>query len=303
MDEECYNTSSWLEIHKCIKVCLPLLPEECTDFHGSRLREDRFDFFRNCAIAVVVVSILRILAVELMDKIYFYTFDLKEKQRRKASSKTVKCFTFLYFLYIGLRIAVKSKVWSDEGRRIMPSSMEELEFTDLQYYYYMCYIGWYGHRSLTHVMEYTQSDWLAMSLHHAITTGLVIISYIYDYGHFGTAVMVLNDAADISLAGAKMLKYLGYETAGTCFMVSLVFTWGYPRLYLYWKYIVFTAVVLTTNEATLSYEGTTCIMLLLALYCLYLMWYWMILRVFYRRLSKGVLEDHRSEAEGDKKNQ
>merc|ERR1719499_495279 len=102
---------------KCVRMCLP--GTECNMDSTSRYRDDSATFYQHSLYAIIIVSLARVVLVEAMDTLLLYTMKLKYKMRRKASGKAIKCFFFLYCLYVGARIAVKSPIWTEEGRRLL----------------------------------------------------------------------------------------------------------------------------------------------------------------------------------------
>ncbi len=50
-----------------------------------------------------------------------------------------------------------------------------------------------------------------MTLHHAVTSSLVLSSYLFHVTRVGNVVLIIMDTADVFLTLAKCLKYLKYN--------------------------------------------------------------------------------------------
>lgn len=148
-----------------------------------------------------------------------------------------------------------------------------------------------------------------MLTHHIITISLMAMSYRMNYTRIGNAVLVLMDPADIMLAIAKMLKYLGFHTLCDAQFGVFVLVWFvtrnllYPRLlwsvihdpqkYIRYKWRPSKDLFFTVNVQRVY------IVFLGALQLLLIMWFVMIIKVIVNVLRGGPAEDSRSDDEDE----
>ncbi|KAI0026964.1 longevity assurance proteins LAG1/LAC1 [Vararia minispora EC-137] len=99
--------------------------------------------------------------------------------------------------------------------------------------YYLWEIAFYCHSVLTLNAEARRKDHWQMFTHHVITIALMILSYAYNFTRVGCFIMFIMDSCDLILPFAKMLRYLGYQTACDIAFVVFMLTWLYTRHYLF----------------------------------------------------------------------
>jgi ceramide synthetase len=56
------------------------------------------------------------------------------------------------------------------------------------------------------LFEPRRKDFIQMELHHALTFGLVVLSYFWGWNRVGFVIMLLLDPADVPLHAAKICK-------------------------------------------------------------------------------------------------
>jgi hypothetical protein len=110
----------------------------------------------------------------------------------------------------------------------------------------------------------------------------------------GVLIMLLHDANDIFMEGAKLAKYGQRETAAVACFGTFAVTWLLTRL-LFFPLVVIRSVVMESrtyvplgNTIWAVFSGLLCT--LLALHCY---WYALILRVAYTQLTMGEADDVR----------
>ena len=70
------------------------------------------------------------------------------------------------------------------------------------------------------LLEKKRKDFVEMMLHHFMTSGLVISSFLFNFTRVGTAILVEQDFADIFLPLAKMFKYAKWNKVGIYIFVQ-----------------------------------------------------------------------------------
>lgn len=186
-------------------------------------------------------------------------------------------------------------------------------------FYYQIELGCYLHQ--LHWTEVSRSDAFEMILHHCITITLIVSSYLQNFTRVGSSILLVHDFADIFLEVGKCFNYTSKtpeykawaskitDALFAAFALSFLVT----RLILYPRFMVYS--VLVEAPAILGmWPGywLTSIMLS-ALQCLHVFWFYLIARMAYRimivgEVEKDVRSDDEEEAEvveddreGDKK--
>ncbi|KAI0566045.1 ceramide synthase [Gracilaria domingensis] len=161
-----------------------------------------------------------------------------------------------------------------------------------------------------------RADFAELCLHHFVTLGMVIVSYLYSYVRVGIVIVALHDLGDIFLYSAKFLHYLGLSGLDTAVFSMFAVTFYVTRLVLFSRLVHMICVeTLQTVVAEASFNkwamyydtyilhyvffvafaGT-----LLVLHCF---WFTLILKMIYRELFEGKkISEHgdiRSDGEGD----
>ena len=141
-----------------------------------------------------------------------------------------------------------------------------------------------------------------MMLHHCVTVGLVLGSYVTDELNIGLIVLFVHDASDIVLDLMKMANYLkvedthGFFVTEICF-VSCVISWAYLRLYKF-PCIIYYGVWLGIAEhcshvvGSNNWEAVTntnfaapALILLSTLVVLHIYWFTLLIRIAIKLLT------------------
>jgi len=172
--------------------------------------------------------------------------------------------------------------------------------------YYQVELGCYMHQLMW--TEVSRSDALEMIAHHLITIALIVISYLTNYMRFGVSVLFLHDLADVVLESAKVLNYISKakEHKWLSTIVDGLFgvfavTFFVTRLVLFPRYILY--VICVDGWAIYGCEWGGCyffIGFLMALQCLHIFWFYLIMRMVVKMVFVGTIEkDERSDDEDD----
>ena len=93
-------------------------------------------------------------------------------------------------------------------------------------------------------LEERRKDYVEMMLHHVLTVGLILSSFINKQWAIGMIVLTCHDASDVVLDFMKMANYLKVEDAHGFFIVEAAFvtntyiSWPYFRLYCFPRYVI-----------------------------------------------------------------
>ena len=135
-------------------------------------------------------------------------------------------------------------------------------------------------------------------LHHIVTILLIFGSFCAGQWRIGSIFMITFDPADVPLHIAKQFKYLGFQTLADINFVIFMLTFFVTRIVMF-PYYVWTAHYETQQFFVTSTEVWWCIKCADVLLLLNLYWFWLILRVLYKLISGGSVEDIRSDDEED----
>jgi ceramide synthetase len=169
--------------------------------------------------------------------------------------------------------------------------------------YYQIELGCYLHQLMW--TEVSRSDAIEMISHHFIAILLIVSSFLTNYTRVGASIFLLHDLADIFLEAAKVFNYSGkakgHEICSRIsefFFVTFTLTFVVTRLVLYPRYILYSVII--EGYAVFGCEWGGCyvfIGLLVALQCLHIFWFWLVLKVCMQLFSGKIEKDERSDDE------
>lgn len=208
---------------------------------------------------------------------------------------------------LGLYIASRESYWPLKTFEYW-TNYPQFQLDPLFKFYYLASLAFYIQQCFVLHVEERRSDHWQMFSHHIITIALISGSYICSYHRVGNAILCLMDPSDIALSTAKMLKYAGLQTicdvAFGVFMLSWLVTRHILYMFVVWSCVYesrltnsFHPINWRTGDFFSKEAHHTLIALLLALQVILLTWFYMILRVAYRVLTKNGAVDSRSDAE------
>lgn len=143
-----------------------------------------------------------------------------------------------------------------------------------------------------------------MLIHHALTIGLVALSYTTGQHRIGILVLMCHDHSDIFLEAAKLWKYVKLEPLSNLTFVGLMVSWIYSRLYLYPVYVVSSCFLERWGSGYAMPWDSVLIFWLASLELLHVNWFYLILRVAERAVLHeidDVREDVDSDGDGEEK--
>lgn len=197
--------------------------------------------------------------------------------------------------------------WLDFDKKDVDGFSIHSHMTEAVAAFYILYAARYFQGMLSVCLEHKRRDFWEMQLHHFVTCALVAISYTYGWNRVGLVIMLVLDPADVPLHTAKMCKYIGerrcpkqpsnaYQLASDGLFVVFMLSFFATRLVMY-PYICWSAHIEATQYFEKGVPEWTCVVLLYILLALQVFWGWLILRVLYKLVRDGHVEDNRSDDE------
>ena len=190
------------------------------------------------------------------------------------------------------KLLEKSTLWS---LHIIP---EDVKFV------YHIQLGWYIQSLFSHyTLDTKKEDDLVMVFHHILTIVLMVTSIKVGYFEYALLVWFSMDICDVFLEFVRALRLCA---SSSDFIETLVFlplpiSWVLFRIVFYWKHILVNTLLYSPTYfgwalIRLYYPFNTMLIILLLLN---LYWFFLIMRIAYRKVILGkTLEDTR-----EKKNQ
>ncbi|KAJ2083620.1 Sphingosine N-acyltransferase lag1 [Coemansia sp. RSA 988] len=209
----------------------------------------------------------------------------------------------LYVMYNGPHWMNSRGFWEGypEGHRQMSALMKT---------YYLMQMGFWFHQIFVLLIEERRKDFVVMFAHHIATCNLLVWSLYANFTRIGNAILCTMDLADIFLSAAKCLRYLKMEKLSVTSFVVFILSWIYTRHYLYMK--IMLSIINESRQYIPkdmwhpekgAYASTNVLLvfsiLLGVLQLLLIYWYVLMMRIVYRFIFNGNLEDNRSDSEDD----
>ncbi|KAK9811896.1 hypothetical protein WJX72_012030 [[Myrmecia] bisecta] len=147
--------------------------------------------------------------------------------------------------------------------------------------------------------ETRRKDFLVMMTHHLATLALIVLSYSADFVRVGSSIMVLHDACDIFLEGAKMLNYLKFEKTSTAVFVVFVIVWIALRLVYFPFWIIHSTswgmwtVLDYKTQSSWTIDALNAMLYLLLVMHIY--WFVLIMKIAWCKITTGVSADSRED--------
>lgn len=173
-------------------------------------------------------------------------------------------------------------------------------------FYYHIELGCYIHQLVW--TEVNHSDFWEMFAHHLITIALLVTSFITNYWRVGVSILWLHDLSDVVLEGCKVLNYTSKPPGRQWlkdYIVDPLFgvftiTFFVTRLVLYPRYILYSVIIEGYRVFGCEWGGCyVFIGLLVALQCLHIFWFSLIVKMLYILMTTGFEGDIRSDDEDE----
>jgi len=168
------------------------------------------------------------------------------------------------------------------------------------WWYYQIELGFYCSLVISLFMDNKRKDFWEMIIHHICTIALLSISWCANMIRIGSLVILVHDAADPMLEGAKLLKYMAYDTLCDFMFIGFAVNWFVTRITLYPLRILYSSFVESWRivgpyNMWYIFNG-----MLSILYVLHIFWFYTILKMaYYYIVYKELKKDERSDTEED----
>lgn len=276
------------------------------------------------AIAIFVAGVLlvsRVLFEKRIRSSWGKKVSVRAQKRLAENMFYTGYYTLAFAFYVfGVRPSVDWGVSLFSNKNdIVPTIMvpypPEMNFYERAYYVQS--FGYYiSAMVFLIVFDPRRSDFNELFLHHFVTIGLVVGSYLFGYVRVGIIVLALHDIGDIFLYGAKALHYMGLAGLDTAVFAVFAVTFFVTRLVMYSRLVYAISVeslIAVTETPALCGWGTffeiyfwhhiAFTVFLSALLVLHTFWFSLVLRMIHRELflGKKVSDegDIRSDSEDD----
>jgi len=163
--------------------------------------------------------------------------------------------------------------------------------------YYMLELSFYWSLSISQFFDVKRKDFWGMFIHHNATIALLMFSWTTHFIRIGTLVLIVHDCADPLLELAKLFRYARYKK--TCDAVFFLFSivWVVTRCGVYPAWILYSTLFdavkfFSMFPAYYIFNGLLC-----TLQFLHIVWTYLLYKVIQKALSKGNIDDMRSDSE------
>jgi len=169
--------------------------------------------------------------------------------------------------------------------------------------YYILQTSFYISLSMSMALDVKRKDFWEMVVHHCATLLLLWFSWTVNMVRIGMLILVCHDAVDYWMEGAKLAKYMRYQTLCDVLFIIFTITWFVTRLVIYPVKLMWTCLVESVNIT--QFDRSVGIYFLLnsllsILLVLHISWSILIGRLAINSLFTGTVEkDDRSASELD----
>lgn len=216
---------------------------------------------------------------------------------KKFSETSYRFFCYVFLWGYGLW-ALHDKIWVYDTVQCWVN----FPFQDLDpeiYFYYLIELAFYCTLCISLFSDVRRKDFTEQIIHHIATITLITCSYCANFTRVGTLVIIIHDASDVWLEGAKLFVYCRknkiadqlFTVFAIVFLVTRDLVYPYMVLHTTW---VKSMWLYTPYFGYYAFNAFLFIIMILNLF-----WSFTILRMAYR-MSKddsGVENDDRSDAE------
>lgn len=270
--------------------------------------------FSDLVTAVVLATFLLLFRITLQYSLFNYIFTRFPKKIRSKLSENLfysmyySAAFFYYFFLLRPKLEWSTNLLSNATNVAkdivypVPAPMIQGEHD-----YYAQSAAFYASALLFLVVfDSRRSDFRELVLHHVVTIGLVVMSYLYSYVRAGIVIMALHDVGDIFLYTAKFVHHLGIRGLDTAIFTVFAVTFYVTRLVMFSR--TCHAIIIESLQTAVAERGfnrwlmfydtyllhwlffTVFLCTLLTLHCF---WFALILKMIYREafLGKKISEE------------
>merc|ERR1711915_66236 len=228
------------------------------------------------------------------------------RQRRQAELPTTlkkfcetgwRCAFYTFILMYGTN-CLRDKAWLWDIRHCWYNYPFHQMDNDV-WWYYMLELSFYWSLSISQFFDVKRKDFWGMFIHHNATIALMMFSWTTHFIRIGTLVLIVHDCADPLLELAKLFRYAKYKK--TCDAIFFLFsiTWVVTRCGVFPVWILYSTLFDAVKffdmfPAYYIFNGLLC-----TLQLLHIVWTYLLYKVIQKALSKGNIDDMRSDGESE----
>nr|XP_023653417.1 ceramide synthase 6 [Paramormyrops kingsleyae] len=215
----------------------------------------------------------------------------QRRNQEKPSTLTLFCesmWRFTYYLYIftyGVQFLNKT-TWIWNTKYCWYSYPYQPLTVDL-HYYYVLQLSFYLSMLFMQFTDIRKKDFLLILMHHLATILLVTFSYVNNMVRVGSLVMCLHDAADVLMEAAKMANYAKCQRVCNVIFVMFALVFVSSRLGVYPIWVLNTTLFESWEIIGPYPSWWVFNSLLLLLQVLHVFWFYLIVRLLCRAVSRG----------------
>jgi acyl-CoA-dependent ceramide synthase len=141
-----------------------------------------------------------------------------------------------------------------------------------------------------------------MLLHHVLTIALYAVAYMMNWVLSGTLVIICLNVADIFVAVGKAFSDTTFTKITYISAAVMLLSWFYTRIYCFSIIIYSSTYDIPMKTATFDGENEWTLMWFLRLFVILLLvlniwWLYLLIRIIYKLLTQGKVEDIQSKIE------
>eukprot|EP00042_Codosiga_hollandica_P028714 m.152275 g.152275 ORF g.152275 m.152275 type:complete len:658 (+) comp52849_c0_seq9:2752-4725(+) len=163
---------------------------------------------------------------------------------------------------------------------------------DLRIFYYLKF-GFFA--ALLASIDSKRKDYAEMMLHHLATIGLIVTSWASGMYRIAALILFLHDISDIFLEAAKIGLYLKKKGLADISFALFAIVFAVSRLYYYPVIAVRSVAIEWVNILGIYPSWYPNMVMLLTLQALHIFWFSLILKLIYKAVVSGAVEDPRSD--------
>ncbi|XP_060065420.1 ceramide synthase 2-like [Ylistrum balloti] len=183
---------------------------------------------------------------------------------------SVSFFAGLYVLWDKPYFWDSKYCWISSGRQHVPNDV---------YWYYTIELGFYWNLVFTLVTDHKRKDFKELVVHHIVTILLIYFSFAANQIRIGTLVLLVHDAVDFWMAGAKMANYVKKATLTDVLFGVFLVVWLITRTYIY-PFRIVRSATFTSLEYNAIWPAYWFLNILLwILQVLHIIWTYLIFRI------------------------
>ncbi|XP_074658815.1 ceramide synthase 2-like [Tubulanus polymorphus] len=215
----------------------------------------------------------------------------------KKFTETAWRFLFYFLIFVYGFITQTQKPWFyDTAHCWIDWPLHHV--TDDMYWYYMVSFGFYFSLIFSLFLDVRRKDFGEQVVHHITTILLMFLSWCNNFLRMGSLILVLHDAVDYWMEGAKLAKYLKYDRLCDTLFVIFAIVWFFTRLLLYPIKILHAIFIIAPQFCGMAPVYYPYVGLLSCLQVLHLIWFYLICKAAYIAIRTGKIQkDSRSETE------